>query len=65
MQTEGAALLTVKGAPESVLPCCINIDRNEWLLRSERLAAEGQRVLALAARTARLDEAIDQLDTTP
>ncbi len=59
----GAALLTVKGAPESVLASCIDIDRDEWLLRSERLAAEGQRVLALAARTARRDEAIDQLDT--
>ena len=38
---QGAALLTVKGAPESVLPCCINIDQDEWLQRSERLAAEG------------------------
>jgi len=57
----GGALLTVKGAPESVIPDCINIDRADWHRRSERLAAAGQRVLALAARPASPDEPISAL----
>ncbi len=58
---DDAALLTVKGAPESVLPICINIDQALWERRAQQLAAAGQRVLALAARPARLDEPIDRL----
>jgi Ca2+-transporting ATPase len=56
------ALLTVKGAPEAVLPHCVNVDAAAWHARSERLAAEGLRVLALAARDADLNESIEQLD---
>ena len=54
-------LLTVKGAPESVLPSCVNIDASVWQQRAERLAAQGQRVLALAARRASIDESIEAL----
>jgi Ca2+-transporting ATPase len=56
-------LAAVKGAPETVLPCCSQrIDtagqhvpleageRVEWLERAEALAARGQRVLGLALR---------------
>ncbi len=56
------ALLTVKGAPEAVLPHCVNVDAAIWHARSERLAAQGLRVLALAAREADLHESIEQLD---
>jgi Ca2+-transporting ATPase len=58
----GLAVLTVKGAPEAVLPRCINIDPQQWHARAEALAAEGQRVLALAARAARVDESIEEFD---
>jgi Ca2+-transporting ATPase len=58
----GAAVLTVKGAPEAVLPRCINIDPQEWHARAETLATDGQRVLALAARAARADASIDEFD---
>ena len=58
---DDTALLTVKGAPESVLPICINIDQALWERRAQQLAAAGRRVLALAARPARLDEPIDRL----
>jgi len=59
---DGKALLTVKGAPESVLPCCVNVDTQEWHGRAELLAAAGQRVLALAARHANTDESIDRFE---
>jgi Ca2+-transporting ATPase len=55
------ALLTVKGAPESVLPSCTNIDIGQWHRRAEELAAAGQRVLALAARSASSGESISAL----
>ncbi len=58
----GAAVLTVKGAPETVLPRCINIEPDEWYERAEAMAAAGQRVLAVAARTARSDESIDEFE---
>jgi Ca2+-transporting ATPase len=58
---DGRALLTVKGAPESVLPSCVNVNIGDWLRRSEELAAAGQRVLAVAARPARSDESIETL----
>jgi Ca2+-transporting ATPase len=58
---DDGALLTVKGAPEAVLPSCINVDVGEWHRRSERLAAAGQRVLAIAARPASRAESISSL----
>ena len=58
---DGGALLTVKGAPESVLPSCTNIDIGDWHRRAEKLAAAGQRVLALAARSASSGESISSL----
>jgi Ca2+-transporting ATPase len=47
------ALLTLKGAPEAVLPACVNVDVRDWHGRAERLAAEGRRTLALAATSRR------------
>ncbi len=55
------ALLTVKGAPETVLPSCINVDAQAWHQRAEQMAAEGRRVLALAARDADVNESIEAL----
>ncbi|MDQ2102959.1 cation-transporting P-type ATPase [Azospirillum isscasi] len=59
---EGHGLLYVKGAPERVLSMCAHVraadggsgplDAAHWLTRVEELAAQGQRVLALAARPA-------------
>ncbi len=59
----GAALLTIKGAPESVLGRCTNIETDAWHARAESMAADGLRVLALAARGASVHEAIDELDS--
>ena len=39
----------VKGAAERVLPMCDGVDRDAVLAEAERLAAEGFRVLAVAA----------------
>lgn len=39
----------VKGAPERVLGMCRDIDKDHWHQRADALAAEGFRVLALAA----------------
>jgi Ca2+-transporting ATPase len=58
----GGALLTVKGAPEAVLPRCVDVDTIVWQGRAEALAADGLRVLALAARPAQVDEPVDELD---
>jgi Ca2+-transporting ATPase len=55
-------LVTVKGAPEAVLPLCTDGDAEEWHRRADRLAAEGLRVLALAARTADPHEPIEHVD---
>jgi Ca2+-transporting ATPase len=55
-------LVTVKGAPEAVLPLCTEGDAEEWHRRADRLAAEGLRVLALAARTADPHEPIEHVD---
>jgi Ca2+-transporting ATPase len=56
-------LAAVKGAPETVVPCCIQVagpgsavalteqGRREWLDRATEMASRGERVLALAART--------------
>jgi magnesium-transporting ATPase (P-type) len=56
---EGDAFLCVKGAPERVISMCVQvethkgpsaIDHQEWERRAAELAADGQRVLALAIR---------------
>jgi magnesium-transporting ATPase (P-type) len=57
---EGNARVFVKGAPERVLAMCRHqqdengsaaaLNREAWLTRAEAVAAEGQRVLALAVR---------------
>ncbi|MCE2858370.1 MAG: HAD-IC family P-type ATPase [Oxalobacteraceae bacterium] len=59
---QGDAFIFVKGAPEKILQMCSHqraadggvepVDRNYWLTRAESIAASGQRVLALAMRTA-------------
>tara|TARA_R110002072_G_scaffold46591_9_gene128973 strand:+ start:2205 stop:4886 length:2682 start_codon:yes stop_codon:yes gene_type:complete len=59
----GAIVAAVKGAPESVLESCISIrtpdgprtlredERTEWRHAADKMAAAGQRVLALATAT--------------
>jgi magnesium-transporting ATPase (P-type) len=57
---EGNAFVFVKGAPERILAMCREhrdetgaaapLERDYWLARAEAIAAEGQRVLALAAK---------------
>ncbi len=57
---EGNAFVFVKGAPERILAMCreqrdetgavVPLKRDYWMSRAEEIAAEGQRVLALAAR---------------
>jgi Ca2+-transporting ATPase len=59
---DDGVLLTVKGAPEAVLPSCINVDVGDWHQRSDHIAAAGQRVLALAARPASRGESISTLN---
>lgn len=58
---EGNALIHAKGAPERILEMCANqrshdgktedLDKDYWLEQIDRIAAQGQRVLALAVRT--------------
>jgi len=48
---DGGHVIFVKGAPERVLEMC-DAERGTWLARVERLARDGMRVLALAARPA-------------
>lgn len=57
---EGHAFIHVKGAPEAVLPLCANqratdegietLERGHWEKMVDELAAEGQRVIAIATR---------------
>jgi Mg2+-importing ATPase len=47
---DGAALLIVKGAPQSVLPLCDGVDREAVLALVASLAEQGQRAVAVAAR---------------
>jgi magnesium-transporting ATPase (P-type) len=58
---QGHGVVLLKGAPEQVLAACDRVegadgdaalDRAAWLDRVERLAAEGQRVVALARKPA-------------
>jgi len=60
----GTGMVLLKGAPEQVLAACDRVagmdgdaalDRAAWLDRLERLAAEGQRVVALAWKPAGAD----------
>jgi magnesium-transporting ATPase (P-type) len=55
----GEAFIFVKGAPEQILKMCIlqrsldgdaDLDESYWLKRIEELAAQGQRVLAIAIK---------------
>jgi len=65
---EGNACIHVKGAPEAVLALCTDqhaadgrtepIDVDNWHPMVEDLAAEGQRVIAVAARTVPQDHTI-------
>jgi magnesium-transporting ATPase (P-type) len=66
---DGSALVCVKGAPEQLLGMCDSerrpdgeapLDPEVWYGRMAAIAGEGHRLLALAARPARPDEA--QLD---
>jgi magnesium-transporting ATPase (P-type) len=61
----GDAFIFLKGAPERVLEMCASqksveadqaLDRAYWLERIEEMAAQGQRVLAIAARPARSEQ---------
>jgi magnesium-transporting ATPase (P-type) len=61
----GNACIDVKGAPEAILAMCSDqrladggigpLDRGYWLRMVETLAANGQRVIAIATRTAEPD----------
>jgi len=65
---EGRACIHVKGAPEAVLALCIDqraanggtqpLDEDYWHAMVEELAAEGQRVIAVAARAVPQDHTI-------
>jgi len=55
----GEAFVFVKGAPEQILEMCayqrslngdVSLDKANWLARIEELAAQGQRVLAMAIK---------------
>ena len=61
-EREHDVLVTVKGAPEAVLTLCIDIDLPEWQQRAEQMAAEGLRVLALAARSADRHAPLEHVD---
>jgi magnesium-transporting ATPase (P-type) len=65
---EGHAFVALKGAPEQVLEMCTaqrtssgeegTLDRGYWQRTSESIAAQGQRVLALAVRPSAHDRTI-------
>ncbi|MDT8345473.1 MAG: HAD-IC family P-type ATPase, partial [Thermohalobaculum sp.] len=67
---DGSAAVFAKGAPERVLAMCATqrrpeggtdpLDERQWRETAERIAAEGQRVLALAAGA--VDDGVDRLD---
>jgi Ca2+-transporting ATPase len=60
-QCAGGVFVTVKGAPEAVLPLCA-VDAAAWQDRANELAGEGLRVLALAAGRADRDAPIEQVE---
>ncbi|HKS51525.1 MAG TPA: cation-translocating P-type ATPase, partial [Pseudonocardiaceae bacterium] len=55
------ALLAVKGAPEIILPCCLDADPADVAV-AETLAGQGLRVLAVAHRSIELAQAEEALD---
>ncbi|PEQ10717.1 carbonate dehydratase [Novosphingobium sp. PC22D] len=65
---EGNALIHAKGAPERILEMCASqlcheggtgkLDTDYWLGQIDRMAAQGQRVLALAVRSASPDRRV-------
>jgi cation-transporting ATPase I len=55
------ALLTVKGAPEIILPCCPDADP-AIVAVAETLAGQGLRVLAVAQRSLELSQAQEAVD---
>jgi potassium/sodium efflux P-type ATPase len=69
---EGHAFVFVKGAPEQILSMCDaqrtpgrgaeSIDRDYWRDAADRVAAEGQRVLALAARPVASEHTVLQFE---
>ena len=68
-ETEAAVLVSVKGAPESVLPICVSMrtakgdvpfgddQRQAFLLRAHRMGQQGLRTLAVATKFVRNEEA--------
>ncbi|MFJ8595275.1 cation-translocating P-type ATPase [Streptomyces sp. NPDC093598] len=54
-------LLVVKGAPETILPACRDLPGHAWDTAHE-LAGQGLRVLAVARRPCRADDAESELD---
>lgn len=59
---DGAAVLVVKGAPETVLPACVDLPESATEA-AHTLAADGLRVLAVARRPLQAtDEAADALE---
>ncbi|BCL24893.1 HAD-IC family P-type ATPase [Streptomyces tuirus] len=54
-------LLVVKGAPETILPACRDLPGDTWDTAHE-LAGQGLRVLAVARRPCRADDAEAELD---
>lgn len=68
---QGQAAILLKGAPEQVLACCSQqwqqqdnaaLDRDYWQQQVERLAAQGQRVLALATKAVDAEQGSLQFD---
>ncbi|MEU1626364.1 cation-translocating P-type ATPase [Streptomyces sp. NPDC020096] len=57
---EGAEVLVVKGAPEVVLACCLDVGADA-AAKAQSLAAEGLRVLAVARRRLARGEASEAL----
>jgi len=65
---QGHAQISVKGAPEQVLALCEHqmthdgqpapLDRAYWLEQADRIAAQGQRVLAIAIRRVPADQTV-------
>ena len=62
-RVEAGVRIAIKGAPEAVIAACAldESGKKEWLRRNEALAAEGLRVLGLAAGEA-ADEGADPYD---
>lgn len=67
-KTQAEAFIYIKGAPEKVLAFCSNgvdlqggrlaLDKQGWLKRAEMVAAQGQRVLAIAYKAAAPEQII-------